>query len=391
MFTQSEEALKNMGAHITTLEIKQQPELWQEVWQAFFKNKDKYKEFLQNIYQQHDFTQLIFTGAGTSAYVGQSVVDYLNKESDQKKVDFKAVATTDLVSNPELYFQSDIPTVLVSFARSGNSPESLAAVKAAKTLVKDLYQVTITCAKEGKLALATVEDSKNILVLQPQRSNDQGFAMTGSFTCMFLSALLFFDPSPLNLKEEWLEKLIQATEEVIERESEIDELADLDFNRIVYLGSGELYALTREAQLKILELTAGEVATLYETPLGFRHGPKSFIDSKTLVLTFIGNNSYTSQYDTDLVNEVYHDQIALKVLSLSSKKLEHDADQFVLKEDLIDLPTVYLTLPFVVYSQALALMKAVKLGNKPDTPSPSGTVNRVVQGVIIYDYDEKIK
>ena len=87
-------------------------------------------------------------------------------------------------------FQKDFPTVLVSFARSGNSPESVVAVQLAEQIVTDLYQVTITCAKDGKLAKQAVGNEKNLLLLMPEKSNDQGFAMTGSYTCMALTALL---------------------------------------------------------------------------------------------------------------------------------------------------------------------------------------------------------
>ncbi len=41
-------------------------------------------------------------------------------------------------------FEKEVPTVLVSFARSGNSPESVATVQLAQDLVDELYQITIT-------------------------------------------------------------------------------------------------------------------------------------------------------------------------------------------------------------------------------------------------------
>ena len=90
-------------------------------------------------------------------------------------------------------FQKDFPTLLVSFARSGNSPESVASVQLAEQIVSDLYQITITCAKDGKLAKQAVNNDKNLLLLMPEKSNDHGFAMTGSYTCMALTALLVFD------------------------------------------------------------------------------------------------------------------------------------------------------------------------------------------------------
>ncbi|MGZ7215568.1 SIS domain-containing protein, partial [Streptococcus pyogenes] len=87
-------------------------------------------------------------------------------------------------------------------------------------------------------------------------------------------------------------------------------LVDLDFDRVIYLGAGGFYGLSHESQLKILELTAGKIATMYETPLGFRHGPKSLINENTIVIEYISNDAYTKRYDVDLLNEVQTDGIA---------------------------------------------------------------------------------
>ena len=70
---------------------------------------------------------------------------------------------------------------------------------------------------------------------------------------------------------------------MLSREEELNEIVNLDFERIVYIGSGSLAGLTREAQLKILELTAGKVATIFDSSMGFRHGPKSFINENNNV------------------------------------------------------------------------------------------------------------
>ena len=160
----------------------------------------------------------------------------------------------------------------------------MATVDLAKALVDDLYQVTITCAAEGKLALQAHGDDRNLLLLQPAASNDAGFAMTSSFTSMLLTALLVFDPSEEEMKEKRVEELIHLSEQILEKDRAVKEVVDLDFERVIYLGAGPFFGLAHEAQLKILELTAGKIATMYESPVGFRHGPKSLINDQTLVL-----------------------------------------------------------------------------------------------------------
>ncbi|WP_124059349.1 SIS domain-containing protein [Vaginisenegalia massiliensis] len=387
MFSNNTEDLLNLGAEITTREIKQQPELWQEVLKDYQANVSKIEDFLAKLANQHDHVRVIFTGAGTSAYVGQAIYAYLNQVYQHQGFTFEAIATTDIVSHPYTYLMAEQPTLLVSFARSGNSPESVATVQLAKQLIKDLYQMTITCAPEGKLALAAQDDVDNLLLLQPSRSNDAGFAMTGSYTCMMLSCLLVFDKADLASKITAVEQIVQMGQDVLQREDEIQAYVDLDFDRLVYLGSAGLFGLAHEAQLKILELTAGKVATQYESPLGFRHGPKSFVNDKTIVIDFVSNQAYSRQYDVDLLNEVASDQIAKLTLAVTNRKRQEiEAAQFSLNQKTDQLDDVYLAFPYIIFGQAFALMTAVKVGNTPDTPSPSGTVNRVVKGVSIHPY-----
>lgn len=387
MFDLSTEQLEKLGATITVGEVNQQPELWQEVIDTYQEKESEIKAYLNDIQEKHDFVRVIFSGAGTSAFVGETIAPYLNRVHEGKRWKFEAIGTTDIVSSPTEFLEPETPTLLVSFARSGNSPESVSTIELAQKIVKDLYQVTITCAAEGKLAIASEGDEKNLLLLQPERSNDQGFAMTGSYTCMTLTALLVFDTLEKDQKVSTTAQLIEMAQEVVGRADEIQTIVDKDFNRIVYLGSDSLYGVAHEAGLKILELTAGKVTTLHETPLGFRHGPKSYVDDKTLVVTFVSNDDYTRLYDNDLINEVHHDKIAQHVISLDvDNKDGHDADQFTYAKGDRRIADAYLALPYIVYAQTLAVMTAIKVDNKPDTPSPTGTVNRVVQGVIIHDY-----
>lgn len=389
MFKESAEKLEQLGAAITTREIQQQPELWAETLATFKEKETEIRAFLDNIVEKHQRVRVIFTGAGTSQYVGDSLTPYLKQVNDERVWDFRSVATTDIVSNPLAFFQRNIPTLLVSFARSGNSPESVATVELAKQIVVDLYQLTITCAPEGALAKNAVGDEKNLVLLQPARSNDAGFAMTGSYSCMFLTALLTFDPSDLADKANYVEQAIAMGETVIEREEEIGELLNGDIQRVIYLGSGGFAGLARETQLKILELTAGKIATAFDSSLGFRHGPKSFIDEQSLAFVYVSNDEYTRQYDIDILNELSGDQIAKRVVAVRVNKeesLRSSVFDFSTAHQMV--PDAYLTLPYVMFGQTVSLLASIKVNNKPDTPSPTGTVNRVVKGVIIHPFSK---
>ena len=389
MLDYTKEDLIELGAEITTREIYQQPQVWQTAFENYKAQADEIAAFLNNIDEKYDYIKVILTGAGTSAYVGDTLLPYFRKIYDERKWNFNAIATTDIVANPLAYLHKEVTTILVSFARSGNSPESVAAVDLAKDIVEELYQITITCAEEGKLAQQAHGDERNLLLLQPAPSNDAGFAMTSSFTSMMLTALLVFDKADLAAKAEKVFALMTLSQEVLDSAEAIQKMVSLDYNRVIYLGAGPFFGLAHEAQLKILELTAGQVATMYESPVGFRHGPKSLVNEKTVVVVFGSTDSYTKLYDLDLVREVAGDEIARKVILLTDQKedLENVEQVIFSSQQLAD--DVYRVFPYIVYGQLFALLTALKVNNRPDTPSPTGTVNRVVQGVIIHSFDKE--
>ena len=389
MLDYTKEDLIELGAEITTREIYQQPQVWQTAFENYKAQADEIVAFLNGIGEKHDYIKVILTGAGTSAYVGDTLLPYFRKIYDERKWNFNAIATTDIVANPLAYLHKEVTTILVSFARSGNSPESVAVVDLAKDIVEELYQITITCAEEGKLAQQAHGDERNLLLLQPAPSNDAGFAMTSSFTSMMLTALLVFDKADLAAKAEKVSALMTLSQEVLDSAEAIQKMVSLDYNRVIYLGAGHFFGLAHEAQLKILELTAGQVATMYESPVGFRHGPKSLVNEKTVVVVFGSTDSYTKLYDLDLVREVAGDEIARKVILLTDQKedLENVEQVIFSSQQLAD--DVYRVFPYIVYGQLFALLTALKVNNRPDTPSPTGTVNRVVQGVIIHPFDKE--
>ena len=379
--------LTKMGAQITTAEIAQQPELWRDAFDIYKENLDGVEKFLAEARAMGEGRlSVVFTGAGTSDYVGDTCAPYLRHAGNTDLYDFKPIATTDIVSAPRDFLRPEDPTLVVSFARSGNSPESLAAVNVCKQFVKNVKFLNITCAPEGKLAVESADDPNAYTILIP-RANDKGFAMTGSYSCMTLISTLIFDESPLEQKAAWVEQIAKMGEEVIEREQEVADFLAGDFNRVTYLGSGSFGGLAQEAQLKILELAHGLVATSFDTSMGYRHGPKSFVDDKTLVFVFVNNDEYTRQYDLDILHEIGGDKIAQHTIAVQQDAGEvYEGDSFTFK-GYEALPEGYLALPFVMVAQAVSLLNSVRVGNTPDTPSPTGTVNRVVKGVTIHPFE----
>ena len=371
----------------TAKEIIQQPDTWRESVKNLIKNKIEIKSFIDSFLSKKEF-RIILTGAGTSAFAGEVCEPYLTSLLNKR---VEAIATTDLVASPKSYFIKDIPTLLVSFARSGNSPESVHAVNLATQLVDDLYQVVITCNENGKLAKNTVNDEKSLLLLMPPQTNDLGFAMTSSFTTMVLNAMAVFNINSIEKFSSDVDKLSNSVNDFIENNIEkVTSLANEDFERIVYLGSSTSKGIARESALKVLELTAGKVNASYDTPLGFRHGPKSVVDDETVSVIYISNDEYTRKYDLDLAKEMLAHKKNDKV-AIVGDNIEEDilnkAD-YVFNVENINYTVeneVLLPLQQIIFGQMLSFLKSVNLGITPDNPCPTGEVNRVVQGVILHE------
>lgn len=388
----TEEQLTKLGAIHTAKEIAQQPRLWEETYQIIKTQKPVIDRFFARIAERYESVRIIFTGAGTSAFIGETIAPYVKKITDAHRFSIESIATTNIVSNPLYYLQKEMPTLMISFARSGNSPESIAAVELGEQLIDDFYHIALTCNPAGELAKKTQGQAGGLLILMPEDANDLGFAMTGSFTCMLLSALLLFDRDHLEEKAEAIRYAAATGKQIVtEKQNRMFEIAHSSFAKIVYLGSGVFCGLAREASLKMLELTGGMIPVTYDSPLGFRHGPKSIIDDDTLVVLFLSSDEYTRKYDLDILRELKSEGTKTKLLAISdwdAGEIHGLCDWHVSnqKQRSYAGDDVYLSLPYIMYAQLLAWKKSLLLGFAPDNPSPSGSVNRVVQGVTIYPF-----
>lgn len=183
----SKNELTLKGGIYTANEISGQPELWLKTWNLINKNSTQLRNYLHDVFEQQDL-QIILTGAGTSAFIGEVLEGPIQKNT---KIPTRAVPTTDLVTHPELFTLENKPTLLISFARSGNSPESVKTVELANQISKNIYHLIITCNPNGELAKLSCSNKCFVFVLPPE-SDDQSLAMTGSFSSMLLAGLLIF-------------------------------------------------------------------------------------------------------------------------------------------------------------------------------------------------------
>lgn len=360
----------------TRREILQQPDTLRETQAVLRDDRSAIEAFLFPLLAR-DNLRIILTGAGTSAFIGESIAPWLSAVLGRP---VEAIATTDIVSAPTLYLRGDVPTLLVSFGRSGSSPESVAAVDLVDTLVGKAHHLVITCNADGALAKRAGGDTH--VVVLPEATHDRAFAMTSSFTAMMFAALSIFSGiETMDARFDAIADAVTATLAAADRP--MAELAARGFERVVYLGSGLFKGLAREAALKLLELTDGTVVTAFDTALGFRHGPKTIVNNRTLVVAFVSNDPLTRRYDLDIIQELRADNLCGALLAISAQPIDGEA---LVVPGLQHAADAELLFPFIAPAQLFGLHYALHLGRTPDTPNATGAVNRVVQGVRIHDF-----
>ena len=289
------------GTSFMAKEISSQPKLWKDTYQSILSIKDDLSSFLEEIYKINNL-QIVLTGAGSSAFIGSILQNSFEKNTG---IPIKAIPTTDLVTHPGNFFQKPTPTLLISFARSGDSPESVATFELAEKLNHIIYHLIITCNPEGKLVKMASGKRNSFIFLLPEGANDQALAMTSSFTSMALAGLLISDLRNIEKNEENVQKLIEFGEIMLDKYApELKKVAKMDFKRIVFLGSGPLKGTAQESHLKVIELTDGQIICQYDSFLGFRHGPKAIIDESTLLVYLFSNDPYVHNYEVDLVKSI---------------------------------------------------------------------------------------
>lgn len=361
--------LKRTNSFNTAYEIYNQPNMWNKLIDDF---DTKVFDFLDSIGLNTEI-DIIFTGVGTSEYIGCILEPYLN---ERVNLNFRSVATTDIVSNPKMYLKNK-KTLLVSFARSGDSPESVATVNLANSLIDNIYHLVITCNKNGSLSKLCRDKSNCYVYLMPEGTNDKGFAMTSSFSTMLLAAILIFDKTDIR------KSITIAKNEIDDKIDTIKQIANMDHKRIIVLGSGPFKGLAKELCLKVMELSRGLVVSKYDSTLGFRHGPKAVINSDTIVFLCNNPDNYAKKYDLDLIEEIKSENIC--------KIITHTLDPNFVSRDCIhpsnsDNSTITAILTYLVYGQIYAFYKSQYLNLTTDNPFPEGQVNRVVKKFHIYDF-----
>ncbi len=371
----------------TPSEIYNQVALWPDTCGRFRNNFDKIRSFLE-AFQENGKINAICAGAGTSEFIGYCIESLIRRNLG---IPTNVFSTPQIVASPYDIFINDYATLLISFARSGDSPESIGAVEIADLVSDKVHHFIITCNNEGKLLKSAAELKNSISITLDRRTNDQGLAMTASFSNMLLAGQMFSYINSFDEYSECFAGMIEGGKYLLDIAPDIiAEICRLDFDRAVFLGSGGNFGTARESHLKLQELTNGRVMCAYDTFPGLRHGPEAVIDENTVVVAFLSGDGYLRRYETDLLQELREKRIGRAVLAvcnraddrvkaLSDYVIEYDAGKRLnIRDDLT--PPLY-----VIIGQLFGLFKSINLKIKPDSPSESGVINRVVKGVKVYN------
>ena len=378
---------KSLGVVHTLPEILQQPQTWLHTYAKVFNLAPPIKTFLTNAgigAIDRDPPHILLVGAGTSDYIGKSVSSLLQKEWG---CDVQAVPSTDLLTNMEEHIIPGRDYLWISFSRSGDSSEGVAVLEVALVVYPQIKHLIVTCNDAGRMARDFKRENVFSIVLD-DAVNDRGLAMTSSFSNMVIVAQALAHIRTLPNYALIVERLADSATQTLPTTAVICErLVQDGFTKTCFLGTGALKGAAIESSLKVLELTGGRVVSFAESFLGLRHGPLSAIDDDTLVVGFLSSDARRRRFELDLLNEIGDKHLTSKYLAVyptmaEGGQMAPEHSLFLgLKHDLADF---YLTPLAVLVGQFLGFFSSLKVGLRPDEPSPRGAISRVVEHVTIY-------
>jgi tagatose-6-phosphate ketose/aldose isomerase len=372
-----------VGYAHTLREICQQPATWTESARRLVDFRPLMTQSLQSI------QRIVLTGSGSSQYAGECVAPVLER---RLKRSVTARAAGDLLLSRRASIGGE-STLLVSLARSGDSPESVAVVHALLETEPQTRHLIITCNSAGRLAREFAANPQVSVVSLGDEVNDRSLVMTSSFTNLVLGAKFLGWLEEADVFLDSVAGLSHAGEEILKASPDGLEQAILgDIRRAVFLADDRRLGAAREGALKLLEMTAGRVATMAQTYLGLRHGPMCFIDDKTLLICFRSGDPIIRRYEEDLVMELYAKRLGARTVFCGigdpGKGLAAERDFIVPYRICRHASEDNLAILDVMVSQILGFHRCRLEGLPPDSPSLDGIISRVVGKFQIYHPEE---
>lgn len=389
LLEQREEEKDTRGLRHTPREIAQQPDTWESTYLRCVEQRAELSAFLKKsgVGSKDASEPIVFVvGAGSSDYIGRSIVDLLRRCWQGLAW---TVPSTDLLTNMERLILPGREYLWISISRSGDSSEGVAVLEKALAVHPRIRHLVISCNREGQMNhLCTGNPEKMLALVLDAKVNDQGLAMTSSFTNMVIAGQCLAHVGELERYHQTLEQMIEMGRRFVWNAAEVAAaIAAMDYSQVCFVGAAPLAAVATESALKLLELTAGKIHTMSESVLGFRHGPMSALHTNTVFTQYISNDPRRQSYDLDLLKEIGTKSLAgltVAVTPRPMREVDSLADHVLSLDAPASFQDEYRPPLDVMFAQLLGLFSSLQAGLKPDCPSPNGAISRVVSHVQIY-------
>lgn len=377
------------GLEHTPREIWQQPETWGVTYRLCAGTQRELQDAVRRAGIGRGSTSsptVYLVGAGTSDYTGRALAPLLRARWG---CDVWPLPSTTLLTEFEEFHRAGREYFWISFSRSGESPEGVALLERALERHPQIRHLVITCNPRGPMAqLCERHQDRALALVLDDAVNDRGLAMTSSFSNMVLAGQCAAHLDDLAQFGEVVSRMSETGRQFLPAAAEAAaEVTTLGCSRACFVGSGVLRAVADECSLKVVELSAGKVTTLAETPLGLRHGPMSSVDGQTVFVAFLSSDARRRGYELDLLREIDRKRLGrvrLAVTIADGDDVSQLADYRLPLAAAPDFPDHYRPVLDVMLGQLIGLFASMRCGLKPDQPSPGGTITRVVQPIKLY-------
>lgn len=376
------------GLEHTPHEIAQQPDTWAGTFRALESKLPKIQQFLtrSGIGAPADQRPIVFLiGAGTSDYIGHSLHHLLRA---RWQCEVLPVASTSLLTNFSDYILNGQRYLWISFSRSGDSPEGVAVLERAMAEHPNISHLLVSCNERGKMYLDMQGRENCLAITLDDAVNDRSLAMTSSFTNMVLTGQILAHAWSREEYQPVLDSLVASGRALLPRAASLaSELVQENYQQACFVGSGLLAGTAKESALKVLELTAGKVQTMSQATLALRHGPMAALQHHTLFVSLVSSQPQRRKYEIDLLREIGAKELVATRVAVSldnPESLQADAEKILTPGIDAAVADSYRPVLDVLFGQLLGLFASLHHGLKPDHPSPSGAISRVVQSFGIY-------
>lgn len=379
LLAQSADEQRKQGYFHTLREICQQPAAWAGTAELMQHHAGAVRACAAGI------RCLILTGSGSSEYAGDCVRLPLQSGLG---VATHALGGGTILAQGSNALPPGRPALMVSLARSGESPESVGAVSQVLKNEPEIRHLVLTCNPAGALATKFLNEPRVTVITLDEATNDRSLVMTSSFTNLLLAArFISLCGDPLAYRE-ICGSASEIAGQILSRHFDrLCSAASAPFNRALFLGSGPSLAAAREAGLKMLEMTAGRVSTLCETFLGLRHGPMSYVHEDCLVMAFLSSEPALRAYECDLLRELDRKRLGLLKVIVGEQipqALLRTGDIAIECPGMKALGDDNAAVIHVLAGQILAFFRCRNEGLRPDSPSENGVISRVVQSFALH-------